>query len=43
MRLHAIAGPVGRVLAAALVVATMAPAALAQRGRGAGPGPQAAQ
>jgi len=43
MRLHAIAGPFGRVLAAALVVATMAPAALAQRGRGAGPGPQAAQ
>ena len=33
-----------RVIAtAALIVATMAPAALAQRGRGAGPGPQAAQ
>ena len=34
---------IGRVLAAALIVATMAPAALAQRGRGGGPGPQAAQ
>jgi hypothetical protein len=43
MRLHAIAGPFGRVLAAALIVAAMAPAALAQRGRGGGPGPQAAQ
>ena len=43
MSRRAIAGPSGRVLAAALVVATMAPAALAQRGRGGGPGPQAAQ
>jgi hypothetical protein len=34
---------IGRVLAAALIVTAMAPAALAQRGRGAGPGPQAAQ
>src|SRR5687768_6382449 len=34
---------IGRVLTASLIVATMAPAALAQRGRGAGPGPQAAQ
>jgi len=40
---RALAGLLGRVLAAALVVTTMAPAALAQRGRGAGPGPQAAQ
>jgi hypothetical protein len=31
------------MFAAALIVATMAPAALAQRGRGGGPGPQAAQ
>ena len=31
------------IATAALIVATMAPAALAQRGRGAGPGPQAAQ
>ena len=43
MRSDAIARPFGRLLAAALVVATMTPAALAQRGRGAGPGPQAAQ
>jgi len=43
MRSHAIAAPVGRVLAAALIVATMASAAHAQRGRGGGPGPQAAQ
>ena len=43
MRSHAIAAPLGRVLAFALIVATMAPTALAQRGRGGGPGPQAAQ
>ena len=42
MRLHAIAGPFGGVLAAVIIV-TLAPAAFAQRGRGAGPGPQAAQ
>jgi hypothetical protein len=40
---HAIAGLVGRVLAGVLVVAMIAPAAFAQRGRGGGPGPQAAQ
>ena len=43
MRLNAIAGPFGGVLAAAVIVVTMAPPAFAQRGRGAGPGPQAAQ
>ena len=43
MRVHAIAGPFGRALASALIVATMAPAVLAQGGRGGGPGPQAAQ
>ena len=43
MRVHAIAGPFGRVLAAALIVATMAPAVRAQAGRGGGPGPQASQ
>ena len=44
MRAHAIAAPFGRVLlAAALIVATMAPAVLAQGGRGGGPGGQAAQ
>ena len=34
---------IGRVLAAALIVAAMAPAIVAQGGRGGGPGPQAAQ
>jgi hypothetical protein len=43
MRLRAGAGPFGRVLAAALIAAAMAPGVLAQRGRGGGPGPQAAQ
>ena len=43
MRSHAIAAPFGRVLAAALIVAAMAPAVLAQGGRGGGPGPQAVQ
>ena len=43
MRGCAIAGRFARVLAGALIVATMAPTALAQRGRGGGPGPQAAQ
>ncbi len=43
MRAHAIAVLLGRMLAAVIVVALMAPAALAQRGRAGGPGPQAAQ
>ena len=43
MSVHATAARFGRVLAAVLVVAMMAPAVLAQRGRAAGPGPQAAQ
>lgn len=43
MRGRTIAGPIGRVLAVVVLVATMAPAAGAQRGRGVGPGPQAAQ
>jgi hypothetical protein len=43
MRGHAIAAPFGRVLAAALIVATMGPAVLAQGGRGGGPGAQTAQ
>ena len=43
MRSHAIAAPFGRVLAAALIVSAMAPAVLAQGGRGGGPGPQAVQ
>jgi hypothetical protein len=43
MSVRASAAPFGRVLAAAMIVATMAPAVLAQRGRGGGPGPQAAQ
>jgi len=43
MRAHAIAVPFGRVLAAALIVAAMVSAVLAQGGRGGGPGPQAAQ
>jgi len=43
MKVDAIAGPFGRVLAAALIIATMAPAVFAQGGRGGGPGPQAAQ
>ena len=43
MSVHASAGPLGRVLAAVLTVAMTASAALAQRGRAGGPGPQAAQ
>ena len=38
-----IADPFGRVLTAALIVAALAPAVLAQGGRGGGPGPQATQ
>jgi len=43
MRVQAIAGPVGCVLVAALGVLAIAPAAVAQRGPGAGPGPLAVQ
>ena len=43
MKLPAVRAPLARTLAAALLVMTIAPATLAQRGRGAGPAPQPVQ